>query len=104
MTGAAEDDGGARYHGDLGRHLGPVGGLDPPEVVLGVGVLFGAAHQFVTDGVSLVATHEDVDGAVQGGREQQRLAGGGCLIEQATDVGQESHVGHAVGFVDHHDL
>ena len=28
----------------------------------------------------------------------------GRLVEQAPHLGKESHVGHAVGFVDHHDL
>ena len=48
---------------------------------------------------------EHVDVAVERGREQQRLAvDSGVMVEQAPDLGQEAHVGHAVGFVDHDDL
>ena len=37
-------------------------------------------------------------------REEQRLPGEGHQLEDALDVGDEAHVEHAVGLVDHHDL
>ena len=58
----------------------------------------------MADGVLLVLPHQRVDRAVERRREQQRLAGGGRLVEQATNLGEEAHVGHAVGFVDDDDL
>ncbi len=56
--------------------------------------------------VLLVATHQAVDRAVERGREEEGLARLGGLVEQLLHDGQESHVGHAVGFVDddHLDL
>jgi hypothetical protein len=58
----------------------------------------------VAGGVALVPRDEDVDVAVEGGREEQRLTPGAHLIEEAAHLGQEAHVGHAVGFVDHDDV
>ena len=54
--------------------------------------------------VALVALHQTVDGAVEGGGEEERLAVGGRAVEQRLHCGQEAHVGHAVGFVDDDDL
>ncbi len=46
-----------------------------------------------------------VDVAVQGGREEQPLARPpGVLLQQRGHVGQEAHVGHLVGLVEHGDL
>ena len=39
-----------------------------------------------------------------GGREEQRLAGEGQELADALDVGNEAHVEHPVGFVDHQEL
>src|SRR5262249_18827703 len=39
-----------------------------------------------------------------GRREEQRLASEGEESADALDIGNEAHVEHAVGFVDHHDL
>ncbi len=39
-----------------------------------------------------------------GGREEERLALGRQLPEDAADVGQEAHVAHAVGLVQHQHL
>ena len=57
-------------------------------------------HDLVQHGVVHVAAHEHVDLAVERGREQQRLAVVGDLAHDPFDLRQESHVGHAVGFVD----
>ena len=65
---------------------------------LGVG-LYLVAHRIVH-----VAAHEHVDLAVERGGEQQRLPMVlGNLAHDPLDLRQESHVGHAVGFVDHED-
>ncbi len=61
-------------------------------------------RQRVAHRVALVSAHERVDRAVERRREQQRLAGLRRGVEQALHDGQEAHVGHAVGFVDDHDL
>ena len=39
-----------------------------------------------------------------GGRKEQRLTRKGRQFENALDVGNEAHVEHAVGFIDHHHL
>ena len=73
---------------------------DAPEVVRhGVEVGLDLAH-LVAGRLVLVAAGQLGDVAVEGGREQQRLAVVAGLVEQALDHGQEAHVGHAVGFVD----
>ena len=58
----------------------------------------------VVHGVVLVALDQPVDDAVEGGGEQQRLVLVVDVAEQPLDLGQEAHVGHAVGFVDHDEL
>ena len=60
--------------------------------------------ELVAGRVVLVPADQNVDVPVEGGGEEQRLAVRGGEVEQAPDVGQESHVGHAVGLVDDHDL
>ena len=65
--------------------------------------LRGRGH-LVEDRVGQVALDQAVDGAVEGGREQQGLVG---LVEPAQhplDLGHEAHVGHAVGLVEHQRL
>ena len=55
-------------------------------------------------GIRQVALDQAVDGAVERGREEQRLV---RLVEPAEhpfDLGHESHVGHAVGLVEHQRL
>ncbi len=61
-------------------------------------------RHLVEDRVGQIALDEAVDGAVEGGREQQRLVG---LVEAAQhplDLRHEAHVGHAVGLVEHERL
>ena len=79
-------------------------GLDVPERVRGsVEVGFDLAD-LMPDRVVLVLTGERTDVAVERGREEDRLAVVRDEVEQLADLGQEAHVGHAVGFVDHDDL
>ena len=53
--------------------------------------------------VRLVVADEHVDVAVERGREEHRLALLVGEVEEAADLGQEPHVGHAVGLVDDDD-
>ncbi len=83
---------------------GPVGGLDVPERVgrrVEVGLDFA---DLVTHRVVLVLAGERTDVAVEGRREEDRLAVLGDQVEELAHLRQESHVGHAVGFVDDDDL
>ena len=100
---AAEHDRRAHRLDDLGAPRDAVLLADPPEVVLdrpGVGTL----RQPVHDRVVLVAPDEHVDRVVEGRGEEQRLTCRRGPVEQATDLGEEAHVGHAVGLVDGDDL
>ena len=48
--------------------------------------------------------HQVLHGSFDGGRIEQRLPAGGSGGHDALDGGQEAHVEHAVGFVQHQDL
>ena len=58
------------------------------------------------DRIVHVLAHEVIDITVKRGREKENLAWTGDVVEQLTYLGGESHVGHAVRFVDddHCDL
>ena len=58
----------------------------------------------VVGGVGLVVAHQHVDVAVERGREEHRLALLVGQVEQAPHLGEEAHVGHAVGLVDDDDV
>ena len=53
-------------------------------------------------GIVLVALHEHVDRAIERRGEQQGLMRAPDMAEDPLDLGQEPHVGHAVGLVEHH--
>ncbi|MFN8017822.1 MAG: hypothetical protein U0P45_06835 [Acidimicrobiales bacterium] len=55
-------------------------------------------------GVVLVALHQLVDRTVERGGEEDGLAVRSGLVEEPLHVGEEAHVGHAVGLVDHRHL
>ena len=59
---------------------------------------------FDADGAWQELVGEALDLRRHGRREEQRLAGEGHQLDDALDVGDEAHVEHAVGFVDHQDL
>ena len=48
----------------------------------------------------MIALDERVDNAIEGCREQQRLMLARNMAKDPLDLGKESHIGHAVGFVD----
>ena len=104
VLGAAEHDRRAGEPDHVGGelHLGVAVGA--PEDVRRVRLLLGVVGEHVAHRVLLVAAHERVDRAVERGREEQRLARVGGLVEELAHLGQEAHVGHAVGLVDHDRL
>ena len=102
VAGAAEDDcrpGGADC---LGEHACALRTWELPEEVSCSGDVGGVLADLVVYRVALVVAGELGDVAVEGRREQHRLAVGGGLVQQPTNCGHEAHVGHAVGLVEHH--
>ncbi len=81
--------------------LGALVARHAPEVVVHVaGRLF--AHDVVNDGVVGEFLDERLDVGTHGGREQHDVAVAWRGAHDASNGGQEAHVGHAVGFVDDH--
>ena len=72
-----------------------------PEVVSDVSGGFVVASHIDTDGITEVARGESLDLLAHGGAEQQNLAVRLGLVENTSHHGQEAHIGHAVGLVDH---
>ena len=85
---------------DRGEHLHPVHLVDAQEPMRHVVDRLGVGLDLVTNGIAHVAPHQHVDLAVERRGEQQRLAIVRNLAQDPFDLGQEAHVGHAVGFVD----
>ena len=69
------------------------------RVDVAVGLVDGVQHLVVQE-----ALDELVHAVVERRREQQALAAGRRLVEDARDDGQEAQVGHVVGLVEHGDL
>ena len=103
MPRAAERDHGAAAQHEVDQDLEAIIGLDLPEHVVDVADRVGLGFDLMTHRVVLVLTSNLLDLAVKRGGEKQRLTIRLSLIEDATDDGQEAHVGHAVGLVDHDD-
>ena len=85
----------------IGSPLDAIFVLYQPEVMLGVNGLGLNRCRFMSNGICLIVPAQYRNIAIQRRREHQRLTRRRCLIEDTSDVGQETHVGHAVGFVDH---
>ena len=75
----------------------------PPPVLGDHRVGFGR-FDLALDRVVLVAPDQLVHVAVQGRREQPCLAFRRGLVDETADLGEKTHVGHAVGLVDHHQV
>ena len=103
-AGAAEHDRRAGRGHELGGDAGALRSVDPPEHVVRTAAVGLGGTGVVANRVLLVVAGEHLDRAVERRREQHRLAARRRLVEQAPHFGQEAHVGHAIGFVDHHDL
>ena len=104
VTGTGEDDGPAGSRDHIGGALDALLVPDQPEVVGGVDGLWFDGPGLVTHRVVLEVPAEDGDIAVERRREQQRLTSLGGPVEDAADGGHESHIGHPVGLVHHHDV
>ena len=73
VTGPAEDDRASVAGNGGGRELDAVAPRRPPEEMVDLGVVVADVHD-MTAGLALVSADENVDVAVERGREQQRLA------------------------------
>ena len=102
VAGPTEDDGRPASLHNGGGHLDALSVGHGPEA-MGDLALHLERCRLVMYRVRLVIADEHVDIAVEGGGEEHRLAFLVGEVEQATDFREEPHVGHAVGFVDHHD-
>ena len=78
---------------DLDQHLGD-----------GLGAWTRARETSTRTGLCRKAVGEALDLGRHGGREEQGLAREGQQLADALDVGDEAHVEHAVGLVDHQHL
>ena len=101
---AAEDDRAAGRLDQLGGDLHAAGRFQPPEDVAHLLDVRLHVADLVAHGVALVVAGEHADIAFEGGREEQRLAVFRGAVEQPSHLRQETHVGHAVGLVDHDHL
>ncbi len=75
-----------------------------PEHVAGCGDVGCLLADLVSYRVTLVVAGEPGDVAVEGCREQNRLAVRVGLVEQTAHSRHEAHVGHAVGLVEYHPV
>ena len=64
----------------------------------------GDGTEFDANGVADVGLHQFLDRGLDGGGEEHGLPLGGDHRHDALDGGQEAHVQHAVGFVEHQDF
>ena len=101
--GAHEHHRARHAFGDRGEHLDAVELVHPQEPVRHVVDVSVSASTSWRHRVVHVAAHQHVDLAVERRGEQERLAVVRDLAHDPLDLRQESHVGHAVGLVDHED-
>jgi hypothetical protein len=102
--GVHERQGPVAAAGDGGGHLDLVHLVHVHEPVGHLLHRDGPGLDLVEHGVALVPLHQAVDDAVERGREQQRLVRAAHVAQHPLDLGQEAHVGHAVGLVEDHGL
>ncbi len=106
----AEDDGVVEGGVDFadqaaqGFALGPVIGGNFHQFLGDVGGGGGGARDFDAHRIVQELVGEALDFRRHGGGIEQRLAGERQLLADFLDVGNEAHVQHAVGFVDHQDI
>ena len=81
--------------------LGPVIGGDFHQLLGDVGASGGGARDFDARRIMQELVGQALDFRRHGGRVEQRLARKRQLLADFLDVGNETHVEHAVGFVDH---
>ncbi len=78
--------------------------VDSHEAVLDLGNLLGRRNMLVLDGLLGVLAGDAAGLAVEGRREEERLAPRGALGNDPVDGRAEAHVEHAVGLVQDEDL
>ncbi len=103
VLGVQEHDHAPVPGGDLRGGGVLVGALDVEHVVLHRRDGTGGRVDGVDDRVVEVAPHQQVDVAVEGGREEHPLPLRVHLVEQLGDLRHEPHVGHLVGLVEDGD-
>ena len=101
VTGATEDDRRPGGVDDLGHDRVAVGLVDLPEAMRGGLDVGGLLADLVAHRIALIVAGELGDVTVERCREQHGLTIRRGLVEQTADGGHESHVGHAVGLVEH---
>ena len=101
MAGAGEDDGAAESRDDRRTQRDSIATLELPEVVGHFVEIGSGIPDLVTHRVLLVSLGELGHFAIERGGVQDRLLAASRLVEDAANRWHESHVGHAVGFVEH---
>nr|RZI34941.1 hypothetical protein BJQ95_02686 [Cryobacterium sp. SO1] len=105
VLGAHEQDATAGARSELlDELLLGLGGVDLEHVVGHRGDVAGGLVDRVQNLVVQEPAHDLVHAVVERGGEQQALAAGRGLVQDARHDGQEAQVGHVVGLVEHGDL
>ena len=104
MRRAHEHDRATSAGADTGGDRRALGLLHADEALLERVHGFDRGRDGSEHGILLVAPRERADGAVERGREQQRLRTALDLLEDALDLGHEAHVGHLIGLVEDDEL
>ncbi len=98
---AAEHEGLAVLRHELGRDGDALGPIHFPEVMGDVALLFFGRFDVDPNRVVLIAADDRLDLTADRGREEDDLALGRGLVQEAANGGEEAHVGHAVRLVEH---
>ena len=104
MASAGEHDRSAEGGDHRGTKRDAITALQLPEVVGHLVEIRGRVTDLVTNRIHLVPGREFGHLAIERGRIQDRLLTRTGLVEDAAHRRHEPHVGHAIGFVEHHRL
>ena len=102
VPGAGEHDRRSPCADDLRGTSRPFGTIELLEVVVDLRLLV-RVGEFVGDRVLLVVALQDGDVAIERRGEQNGLTRRRALVEEASNLRKESHVGHAIGLIDDDD-
>ncbi len=86
---------------ELGRDGDALGPIDFPEVMGDVALLFLGRLDVDPNRVMLIAANDRFDFTADSRREQENLAIGRRLVQQAAHGGKEAHVGHAIRLIEY---
>jgi hypothetical protein len=103
VLGTGEDQRSVTAPGEGGGDRRPVGRGHGQQVVDDRGRSFRRVHRMLGR-VAEEPADENIDGVVEGRREEHPLALWRGRVQQPADGGQEAEVGHVVGLVHHADL